>query len=132
VDGTLEIISSDHAPHTESEKDVEFDYAPFGITGLEVELALSLMQLHHTGRLGLSELLAKLTLHPARFLRLSGGRGTLSVGALGDVTIFDPADEWICDRADTASKCRNNPFHGWHMKGKVVRTVVGGRTVFGA
>jgi dihydroorotase len=129
VDGTLEIISSDHAPHTESEKDVEFDYAPFGIVGLEVELALSLMQLHHTSRLGLPELLAKLTINPARFLRLSGGRGTLTSGALGDVTLFDPSAAWVCDRAVTASKCRNNPFHGWHLRGRVTRTIVGGRVV---
>ena len=130
VDGTLEIISSDHAPHTESEKDMEFDYAPFGITGLEVELALTLMQLFHTERMELSDIIAKLTLNPARFLNLSGGRGTLSIGALGDVTLIDPSAEWVCDRANTASKCRNNPFHGWTMKGKVIRTIVGAQTVY--
>jgi dihydroorotase len=130
VDGTLEIIASDHAPHTDSEKEAEFDYAPFGIVGLEVELALSLMQLVHTGRLGLSAALAKLTVNPARFLRLSGQRGTLSPGAFGDVTIFDPDRAWVCDRTDTASKSRNNPFHGWNLRGHVTDTIVAGRHVW--
>jgi dihydroorotase len=130
VDGTLEIISSDHAPHTESEKDVEFDYAPFGITGLEVELALSLVQLLHTGRLDLPSILAKFTVNPARLLRLSGGRGTLTPGSFADVTLLDPDAGWVCDRADTESRCRNNPFHGWHLRGRVIRTIVDGRTVF--
>ena len=129
ADGTLEIISSDHAPHTESEKEVEFDYAPFGILGLEVELALSLMALHHTGRLPLPQLLAKLTCNPARLLRFADGRGELKVGGVGDVTVIDLDREWTSDREQTASKSRNNPFHGWHMKGKAVLTVVGGKVV---
>jgi len=127
TDGTLDIISSDHAPHTESEKDVEFDDAPFGIVGLEVELALSLMALHHTGRLSLSGVLARLTCNPARLLRFQDGRGTLTVGGVADVTVLDPDAEWTCDRDDTASRSRNNPFHGWRMKGRPVMTVVGGR-----
>ncbi len=130
ADGTLEIISSDHAPHTESEKEVEFDYAPFGILGLEVELSLSLMALHHTGRLALPALLAKLTCNPAKLLRFTDGRGELKVGGVGDVTVIDPDREWISDRAETASKSRNNPFHGWRMKGRAVLTVVGGKVVF--
>src|SRR5205823_1484033 len=76
VDGTIEIICSDHAPHCDYEKQVEFDYAPFGIIGLETELPLSLMALHHTGRLGLPALLAKFTVNPARLLRLA--KGTLN------------------------------------------------------
>ena len=130
VDGTLEIIGSDHAPHTEAEKEVEFDFAPFGIVGLEVELALSLMQLYHTGRLPLAALLAKLTCNPARLLKLDQGRGTLALGAVADVTVFDPDAPWICDRADTASKSRNNPFHGWSMRGRPMRTIVGGNVVW--
>jgi dihydroorotase len=130
VDGTLEIIASDHAPHTESEKEVEFDDAPFGIVGLEVELCLSLMQLYHTGRLSLSGVLEKLTINPARFLKLSEGRGTLSAGAWADITMFDPDATWVCDRRDTASLSQNNPFHGWPMKGRVTGTIVGGRRVF--
>lgn len=130
VDGTLEIISSDHAPHTESDKDVEFDYAPFGILGLEAELALSLMAFHHGGLLPLPKLLAKLTQHPAKLLRFTDGRGELKVGGVADVTVFDPNEEWISEREETASKSRNNPFHGWVLKGKAKITVVGGRIVW--
>ena len=130
VDGTLGIIASDHAPHTDSEKDVEFDDAPFGIVGLELELPLSLMQLHHTGRLPLAAVLEKLTVNPARLLGLSGGRGTLSPGAFADITLFEPDAVWTCDRHDTASLSQNNPFHGWPIRGRVTSTFVGGRRVF--
>ncbi len=130
VDGTLDIISSDHAPHTESEKEVEFDAAPFGIVGLEVELALSLMQLHHTGRLRLPALLAKLTSNPARLLALDEGRGTLAAGSVADVTVIDPDLPWVCHRNDTASKSRNNPFDGWSMLGRATHTIVGGKIVW--
>lgn len=128
ADGTLEIIGSDHAPHSEFQKEVEFDYAPFGITGLETELSLSLMQLYHTGRLSLIKLLDKMTVQPARLLRLE--KGTLDVGADGDVTLFDPDYQWIYRREETASKSTNSPFHGWPMKGKAVATVVGGKIVW--
>ncbi|MBC8095436.1 MAG: dihydroorotase [Akkermansiaceae bacterium] len=124
ADGTIEILCSDHAPHCGYEKEVEFDYAPFGITGLETELALSLMQLYHTKRLGLSELIAKFTVAPAKLLRLS--KGTLSVGADADITVFDPDREWKFDRTDTASKSLNNPFYAWPLKGKAVATIVRG------
>jgi dihydroorotase len=92
ADGTIEILCSDHAPHCDYEKEVEFDYAPFGITGLETELALSLMQLYHTQRLGLADVIAKFTVAPARLLHLP--KGTLSVGVAADVTVFDPNREW--------------------------------------
>lgn len=131
ADGTLDIIGSDHAPHCDFEKEVEFDYAPFGITGLETELALSLMQLHHTGRLGLAELLAKFTLNPARLLRLPH-KGSLAVGMDGDVTVIDPAREWVFRREDSASKSPNSPFHGWRLKGRAVMTIVAGRVVWEA
>ena len=125
ADGTIEILASDHAPHCDFEKEVEFDYAPFGITGLETELALSLMQLYHPKRLGLADLIAKYTLAPARLLRLS--KGTLSVGADADVTVFDPEREWQFDKSTTASKSLNSPFYGWRLKGKAVATIVAGR-----
>jgi dihydroorotase len=127
-DGTIEILCSDHAPHCGYEKEVEFDYAPFGITGLETELALSLMQLYHTRRLTLAEVIAKFTVNPARLLRLA--KGMLRPGADGDVTVLDPERDWTYDVAVTASKSRNNPFHGWPLKGKAVATVVGGRVVW--
>jgi dihydroorotase len=127
VDGTLEVIGSDHAPHCDYEKDVEFDYAPFGITGLETELALSLMQLVHSGRLELPDLIAKLTSGPARVLGLS--KGTLGVGADADVTVIDPNREWVFRRDDTASLSRNSPFYEWRLKGRAVMTVVAGKIV---
>ena len=130
VDGTIEIIASDHAPHTETEKDVEFDDAPFGIVGLEVELALALMTFYQTGRLTLPQLLAKLTCNPAQLLRLADGRGALKVGGVADVTVFNLDTEWVSRREDTASKSHNNPFHGWPMKGRARLTVVGGKVVW--
>jgi dihydroorotase len=128
ADGTIEILCSDHAPHCDYEKEVEFDYAPFGITGLETELALSLMQLVHTKRISLAEMIAKYTVNPARLLNLE--KGTLSVGVDADVTVFDPDQEWIYRREDSASKSKNNPFFGWKLKGKAVMTMVDGKVVW--
>src|SRR5207248_354019 len=102
----------------------------FGITGLETELALSLMQLVHTKRISLAEMIAKFTVNPAKLLNLN--KGTLSVGADGDVTVFDPDAEWIFERADSASKSKNNPFFGWKLKGRATATVVCGKTVWSA
>jgi dihydroorotase len=126
-DGTIEILSSDHAPHCDYEKEVEFDYAPFGITGFETELPLSLMQLYHTRRLPLPDLIAKFTVAPARLLKLD--KGTLGVGKDADVTVFDADAEWTYDRMASASKSRNSPFGGWRLKGRAVATVVAGKIV---
>ncbi len=128
ADGTIEILCSDHAPHCDYEKDVEFDYAPFGIAGLETELALSLMQLVHTKRVLLADMIAKFTVNPARLLNLP--KGTLSVGADADVTVFGADAEWIFRREDSASKSKNNPFFGWKLKGKVTVTIVAGKKVY--
>jgi dihydroorotase len=128
ADGTIEILCSDHAPHCDYEKEVEFDYAPFGITGLETELALSLMQLVHTKRISLADLIAKFTVNPAQLLNLN--KGTLSTGADGDVTVIDAEAEWIYRRDNSASKSRNNPFFGWNLKGRAVATIVGGKMVW--
>jgi dihydroorotase len=128
VDGTIEILCSDHAPHCEYEKEVEFDYAPFGITGLENELAISLTQLLHTGRLTLAQVMEKYTIAPARLLRLA--KGTLSVGADADVTVMDPNLCWTYSRQDSASKSKNSPFDGWPLRGKAVATIVAGRLVW--
>jgi len=129
-DGTIEILSSDHAPHCDYEKEVEFDYAPFGITGFDTELPLSLMQLYHTKRLSLADIMAKFTVAPAKLLKLN--KGTLSIGADADVTVFDPDVEWTYDRAQSPSKSKNSPFHGWQMKGRAVATIVGGKIIFRA
>jgi len=127
-DGTIEILCSDHAPHCDYEKEVEFDFAPFGITGLETELALSLMQLYHSKRLSLPDLIAKFTVAPARLLGLA--KGTLSVGADADVTVFDPNREWRLEPGNSASKSSNSPFFGWQLKGKAIVTIVGGKKVW--
>jgi dihydroorotase len=128
ADGTIEILCSDHAPHCDYEKEVEFDYAPFGITGLETELSLSLMQLVHTKRISLADMIAKFTVNPARLLNLP--KGTLSVGADADVTVFDPDCEWIFRAEDSASKSKNSPFSGWRLKGKAAATIVSGKKVW--
>jgi dihydroorotase len=125
TDGTIEILCSDHAPHCDYEKEVEFDYAPYGITGLETELSLSLMRLYHTKRLSLPAIIEKFTMAPARLLNLK--KGTLSIGADADVTVFDPDFEWSFDRSGTASKSLNNPFYGWPLKGKALATIVAGK-----
>jgi len=128
ADGTIEILCSDHAPHCDYEKEVEFDYAPFGIVGLETELALALMQLVHAKRISLPDLIVKYTVNPARLLNLK--KGTLGVGADADVTVFDPDREWIFERDETASKSANSPFFGWKLKGRAVATIVGGKKVW--
>ena len=128
ADGTLAVLCSDHAPHCDFEKEVEFDFAPFGITGLENELALSLMQLYHSGRLPLAQVIEKYTVAPARLLKLE--RGTLTPGALADLTVIDTEANWVFTRETTASKSLNNPFYGWPLKGKAIVTIVNGRVVW--
>jgi dihydroorotase len=130
IDGTLDVLASDHAPHCGYEKEVEFDDAPFGITGLETELALALMQLYHTRRLSLAELIRRYTVNPARLLRLN--KGTLSVGADADVTVIDPDREWVFEADRSASKSKNSPFGGWRLKGRAMATIVRGRVVWRA
>jgi len=127
ADGAIEIIASDHAPHCSYEKEVEFDCAPFGILGLETELALSL-ELVRKKLVGLSQLIEKFTVNPARLLRLN--KGTLSVGADADITLIDLDRQWTYDVRESASKSRNSPFHGWKLKGKAVATVTGGKIVW--
>jgi dihydroorotase len=129
ADGTIEVIASDHAPHCNYEKEVEFDYAPFGVVGLETELALALMQLHHTGRVPLGDLIARFTTGPARLLRLET-KGSLKPGMDADVTVFDPDRSWVCHPEALASKSRNTPFRGWSLRGKPTATVVRGAIVW--
>jgi dihydroorotase len=129
ADGTINILASDHAPHSKHEKEVEFDQAPFGILGLETELALFLdILVHKKKAIDLPRLVALLTVEPARLLKLD--RGTLSVGAAADVTLFDPDLEWTVDKSTGQSRSCNTPFHGWELKGRAVRTIVAGQTVW--
>lgn len=123
-DGTLDAIATDHAPHGMDEKSVEFDLAPFGIVGLETALGLSL-RLVADGVLTLPDLVARMSTAPARIIN-SGG-GTLSIGAAADITIIDPNAEWAVDAAQFRSRSKNTPFNGWKLKGRAVRTMVGGR-----
>ncbi|MGJ3242004.1 MAG: dihydroorotase [Opitutales bacterium] len=128
VDGTLDCICTDHAPHTDYEKDVEFDHAPFGIIGLETSLAVCLGVLVRGNHLGLSDLIAGMTCKPARLLGLEAG--TLSPGAPGDVTVFDPEAVWTVDPDRFFSMARNSPWNGQTLAGKILHTVVGGRWIF--
>ena len=128
-DGTIDAIATDHAPHHRDEKAVEFDCAAHGVTGLETVLPLTL-HLVRAGVLTLPQAIRKLTLNPARILGLDFGR--LTPGAAADVTIFDPAAVWRVDPQASHSRSRNTPFAGWEMTGKVVRTLVAGRTVHAA
>ena len=127
VDGTIDCIASDHAPHHPDEKDVEFDNAPFGILGLETTLAVCLDRLVHTGILSLPRLVDLLSTAPARVMGLPGG--TLEPGSPADVTLFDPEKRHTIDRTTFRSKSRNTPFHGWEVRGKTVGTIVGGRRI---
>ena len=129
ADGTLDILASDHAPHAKFEKEVEFDAAPFGIVGLETELGLFIDLLFHRHKtIGLPRLIQMLTINPARLLGLDSG--TLSLGAPADITLIDPDLEWTVDAGTFQSASRNTPFHGWKLKGRAVRTIVAGKTVW--
>jgi len=127
-DGTIDAIATDHAPHTIQEKEQEFDYAPNGIIGLETAFGLTMTMLVEGDVLTLSQAIARLTCAPARVFNLP--KGTLSVGADADVTIVDPAREWVVDVRKFASKSRNSPFHGWKLRGEVLATIVGGKVVW--
>ena len=126
-DGTLEVIATDHAPHTVAEKDVEFDAAPFGIVGLETALPLVLTELVEPDVLSMSDAIAKLTVNPARILDLP--LGGLREGCAADITIFDPNADVVVDASDFASLGRNTPFDGFRLKGRVLYTIVDGKVV---
>ncbi len=129
ADGTLSILASDHAPHADFEKEVEFDAAPFGIVGLETELGLFIdLLVHKHHKIDIARLIAMYTIEPARLLKIDAG--TLSIGARADVTLIDPELEWTVwiDQFESAS--RNSPFNGWKLKGRAVRTIAGGKTVW--
>ena len=128
IDGTLTCIATDHAPHSPSEKDREFDTAPFGIIGLENSLASSLTTLYHEQHLSLSEVLALLTHKGAEVCKLDAG--TLSTGAPADICLFNPDKEWTVDANKFFSKSRNCPWHGKKLKGVVMSTYVDGQQVF--
>jgi dihydroorotase len=128
VDGSIDVIATDHAPHHRDEKFVEFDKAPFGIVGLETAVSLSLDHLVHTGLIGLGRLVELLSAAPARILGVRGGR--LSPDDPADITILAPDLQVTVDPDRMRSKSRNTPFGGWRLRGGVLATLVGGRPAF--
>lgn len=128
-DGTVDAIATDHAPHAQYEKFVEFDKSAFGITGLEVALATSITHLHRARKVPLERIVHLLTAGPASIVSLAG-RGTLKKGSHADVTIFDPRKKWTYDVRKSRSKARNAPYDGMEFYGKVRATIVAGRVVF--
>ena len=128
-DGTIDAIATDHAPHHADEKALEYDRAPFGITGLEAAVGLAFTELVHKGVIDLVRLVEMCSANPARILKLEG-RGTLKPGSHADVTILDPTLEWTYRNADSRSKSRNSPFDGRSFTGAAVATIVGGKIVY--
>jgi len=129
ADGTIDVIATDHAPHSSIEKDVEFDQAASGMIGLETSIPLSL-KLVERGVLSLRELVVRMSASPARILNLDAVG--LRPGNPADLTIIDLEKEFTVDSNQFCSKSRNTPFDGWKLKGKAVLTMVGGKIVFDA
>ena len=127
-DGTLDCVCTDHAPHTDYEKDKEFDYAPNGILGLETSLAVTLDVLVRENKFKLPHVVDLLTRQPAKILNLEAG--TLAEGAAADVCLFDPAEKWLYDAKAGFSKSSNSPWHGQTLTGRVRTTIVDGRVVY--
>ena len=129
LDGVVDAIATDHAPHAQHEKEVEFEQAPNGITGLETALGLCLRWLHKEWKMPLGRVLSLLSAQPAALLNLKG-RGTLAVGSYADAVVFNPKAEWTYRATDSKSKAKNTPFDGWTMQGKIRWTVCEGRIVY--
>jgi dihydroorotase len=129
ADGTVDAIATDHAPHAAHEKQIEFERATFGITGLETALALAITKLHREHKIPLTRIVELFTSGPARVFDLRG-RGSLQRGNFADVTIFDPKKKWTFEAAKSRSLSRNTPFDGWQFTGKVMAAVVGGKIAY--
>ena len=128
VDGSVDVIATDHAPHHADEKHVEFDQAPFGITGLETAVSLCFDRLIHTGLISVPRLVELLSVNPARLLRVPGG--SLAEGAPADITLLAPDLQVTVSAAAMRSKSKNTPFNGWKLRGGVAATIVAGRVVY--
>jgi dihydroorotase len=128
VDGTIDCIATDHAPHAREKKMLELDRAPFGILGLETAVGLSVTRLVATGRIGWPRLIEAMSTLPAQILGIN--RGTLRPGAVADITLIDPKLSWRVDVASFRSKSVNSPFDGWTLQGRAVTTIVGGRVKY--
>jgi dihydroorotase len=128
ADGTVDAIATDHAPHSETEKQTDFEAAPFGIIGLETALGLALERLVHSGRISLRRLVELFSTNPARILGVEGA--ALKVGAPADITIFDVERKWTYRAEQGQSKSRNTPFDGRSFRGGPVATLVAGAFAF--
>lgn len=131
IEGAVDSIATDHAPHAAHEKEQEFERSPNGITGLETALGLTMAVLHGKHKLPLSRIIALLSTQPAAVLNLKG-RGSLAIGSFGDVVIFDPKKHWTFHASASKSKSKNTPFDGWSMLGSVVATISEGRIAYRA
>ena len=128
--GTMDVISTDHAPHSEEEKKRSIAEAPFGITGLETSLCLTYTELVEKGILTPMQMVEKMSYNPAKIIGID--RGTLLPGAVADITVMNPETEFVIDRNDFVSMGHNTPFDGRKVKGAVVMTMVGGKIVYEA
>jgi dihydroorotase len=128
-DGTIDAIATDHAPHHSDEKALEYDRAPFGITGLETAVGLAMSELVHKGVIDLMQLVRLCSSNPAKIFNLAN-RGTLRVGSIADVTILDPNLEWTYKNSDSKSKSKNSPFDNRKLTGAAVATIVGGKIIY--
>jgi dihydroorotase len=131
IDGVVDAISTDHAPHAVHEKEVEFERAPNGVIGLETAFGLALRWLHAEWHLPLGRVLSLMSAQPAAILGIRG-RGTLAVGSFADVVVFDPKAEWTYNARQGKSKARNTPFDGWQMQGRIRWTISEGRIAYNA
>jgi dihydroorotase len=129
MDGTVDCIATDHAPHALFEKEQEFERAPNGITGLETALGLALRVLHQEHGMPVARVIALMSAQPAKIVGLEG-RGALSVGSFADVVVFDPAAKWSFEAKRSRSKSKNTPFDGAAMLGRVMATICEGRIVY--
>jgi dihydroorotase len=129
-DGTIDAIASDHAPHTENEKEIEFDRSEFGVVGLETELAVSITELVKPGLLTWTELVKRASLNPAKILGIP--KGTLSVGSDADIAIIGPEEEWLIKKDALISKSKNSPFLGKTLQGLVTHTLCAGKVAYKA
>jgi dihydroorotase len=128
-DGTIDIIATDHAPHTPAEKDVEFALAPFGIIGLETSLGIVLTQLVDQDIISIERAIEMMTVSGAKIINVDAG--TLREGGPADICIFNPKEEWTVDKENTQSNSRNTPFHGMKLRGVIKKTICDGEVVFG-
>ncbi|NQV04444.1 MAG: amidohydrolase family protein, partial [Candidatus Omnitrophica bacterium] len=128
--GIIDVIASDHAPHTENEKDIEFEYAESGSIGLETELAVSITELVHSGLLNWNDLVERMCYNPARILGID--KGTLGIGCDADIAIVSPRKEWVVKSKDFMSRSKNSAFLGRRLKGAVECTIYKGKVVYRA